>query len=270
MFIMAGPAHETIAGILAAALAVMTPSLATGAAVCNVDSSAHRVALLELYTSEGCDSCPPTDSWVSSLPSRGLETARLVTLGFHVDYWNYLGWNDPFAKSDFSARQRAASQRNRSTVIYTPQLLLNGADYRRGMFRDDIADRVNTVNQQQPAARISLKLSAESAASLSVQGSAVVPDVARRDGAEAYLALYENNLATAVAGGENRGKRLHHDFVVRALAGPFPLNAGGQAALVHRFSLDPAWKGMNLHLASFVQNRGSGEVLQALAAPLCR
>src|SRR5262249_3744705 len=130
-------------GILTIALALTAPAVASGVASCNLESGARRVALLELYTSEGCDSCPPTDRWVSALAGRGLEPSRVVTLGFHVDYWNYLGWSDPFAKADFSARQRVASQRNRATVVYTPQLLLNGADYRRGTFRDDIADRVN-------------------------------------------------------------------------------------------------------------------------------
>jgi len=240
-----------------------------GAASCTVESGARRVALLELYTSEGCDSCPPADRWVSALPGRGLDPARVVTLGFHVDYWNYLGWSDPFAKADYSARQRVASQRNRATVVYTPQLLLNGADYRRGIFKDGIADRVNGVNQERPGARISLKLTSGSAA-LSVQGAAVVPEVSRREDAQAFIALYENRLLTAVASGENRGKQLRHDFVVRALAGPFPVDARGEISFVQHIPLEPAWKGADLHIASFIQNRATGDVLQALAAPVCR
>jgi len=255
--------------LLMGMLILTAASTGADAASCTADSGARRVALLELYTSEGCDSCPPADRWVSTLPGRGLDPGRVVTLGFHVDYWNYLGWSDPFAKADYSARQRAASQRNRAPVVYTPQLLLNGADYRRGLFKDDIADRINAVNQDQPAARITLKIMTGSA-ELSVQGTAVVPEVSRRENAQAYLAVYENNLATAVPAGENRGKRLRHDFVVRALAGPFPLNAGGEAAFLHHIPLDPAWKNADLHVASFVQNRATGDVLQALAASVCR
>jgi hypothetical protein len=250
------------------ALMIFTTTSAE-AASCTVESGAHRVVLLELYTSEGCDSCPPADRWVSSLPARGLDSARVVALGFHVDYWNYLGWADPFAKSDYSARQRAASQRHHTTVVYTPQLLLNGADYRRGIIRDDFADRVNAVNQIRPDARISLELTTGPAAEVSVQGTAAVPEAARREGAQAYLALYENNLVTAVAAGENRGKQLRHDAVVRALAGPFPVDARGEAAFAHHFTLDPAWKRTDLRVASFVQNRNTGDVLQALAAPFC-
>jgi hypothetical protein len=251
-----------------AMLAIATPG--AGAAQCAAESGPHRVALLELYTSEGCDSCPPADRWVSSLAARGLEPGRVVTLGFHVDYWNYLGWNDPFANADYSARQRAASQRNRASVVYTPQLLLNGADYRRGTFRDDIAGRVKAINQDRPGARISLKLVTGPAAEVSVQGTAAVPEASRRDGAQAYLVVYENNLANAVTAGENRGKQLRHDFVVRALAGPFPVDTRGVAAFVHRFPLDPAWKSTDLRLASFVQSRQSGDVLQALEVPVCR
>lgn len=254
----------------ALATIVLSLSSLAASAQCTAESGPRRVALLELYTSEGCDSCPPADRWISALAPRGLDPQRLVTLGFHVDYWNYLGWNDPFARADYSARQRSASQRNRTRVVYTPQLLLNGADYRRGTFKDDIADRVNAINQDRPGARISLKLATGPAGELAVQGTVTVPDAARRNGAQAYLAVYENNLSNAVAAGENRGKQLRHDFVVRALAGPFPLDSRGEAVFVHRFRLDPAWKTADLSVASFVQNEHTGDVLQALAIPTCR
>ena len=237
---------------------------------CAAESGPRRVALLELYTSEGCDSCPPTDRWVSALPQRGLAPDRVVTLAFHVDYWNYLGWNDPFARPEYSARQRAASHRNKARVVYTPQLLLDGADYRPGRLRDDVADRVSAINQRKLAAYIRLKLAPAQGGALAVEGVAIVTDPERRGGARAWLALYENNLATDVKAGENRGKRLRHDFVVRALAGPFPVAPAGEAALAHRFPLASRWKAADLHVASFVQHEGTGEVLQALALPYCR
>jgi hypothetical protein len=245
---------------------------ATGAAAaqCAAESGPRRVALLELYTSEGCDSCPPADRWVSGLAGRGLTPERVVTLGFHVDYWNYLGWNDPYARPEYSARQRAASHRNKARVVYTPQLLLNGADYRRGALGDDLADRLGAVNQGEPGARIRLKLTAQPEGTLAAQGNAVVTHPAQRNGARAWLALYENNLSTEVKAGENRGKRLRHDYVVRALAGPFPVDPAGEAAFNHRFRLDPRWKTADLALASFVQNENTGDVLQVLALPYCR
>jgi hypothetical protein len=295
---------------LASSLAIVAMLLAGGeslAAQCSAESGARRVPLLELYTSEGCDSCPPTDRWMSGLPGRGLTAGRVVTLAFHVDYWNTLGWADPFAKAEYSARQRTASQRNKARFVYTPQLILDGRDYRRGSFRDDFADRVSAVNQEPARAKISLELerrraeqvpglagcdpggaqatdattgvtchfplrgrAAEAKDALSVHGKVSVPDTAQRRGAQAFLALYENNLSNQVTAGENRGKRLQHDFVVRELSGPHATDSQGEIALSHRFKLDPRWKSADLHIAAFVQNERTGEVLQALAVSNCR
>ena len=132
------------------------PGLA--AAVCMEVSREHRVPVIELYTSEGCDSCPPADRWVSELPTRGLGPDRIVVLGFHVDYWDKLGWRDPFAQRVFSDRQRAVNARNGARFVYTPQLLLEGKDYRAGFGRDDIVDRIVAMNTRKPGATIMLRL----------------------------------------------------------------------------------------------------------------
>jgi len=239
------------------------------AAECTAKSGNRRVPLLELYTSEGCDSCPPADRWVSSLPARGLSTGHIVALGFHVDYWNDLGWNDPFAKPEFSARQRAASRRNRASAVYTPQVLLNGRNYRRGVFKDTLADDIAAIGRSGPRARISLGATFGTSGMLSIRGTAHVDDPAERTEARTFLALYENRLASDIRAGENRGKRLHHDAVVRVLAGPFPFGRDGQAAFSQRLALDPRWKSPNLGFAAFVQNERTGDVLQALAMTHC-
>jgi len=243
---------------------------AAAATQCSAESGPQRVALLELYTSEGCNSCPPTDRWASELPGRGFTPGRVVALAFHVDYWNYLGWPDPFSKAQHSERQRAASVRNRARVVYTPQLLLNGKDYRRGTFLDDLGDRLNAISQAPAQATIALQLHAEDERRLRVTGTAAVRDVDARRGAQFFTALYENNLSNQVTVGENRGQRLRHDFVVRELAGPFPVNPEGEARLDQRFKLGPGWKTADLQVAAFVQNEHSGNVLQALAVLYCR
>jgi hypothetical protein len=253
----------------AAVMVLILAASPADAVTCTAESSERRVALLELYTSEGCDSCPPADRWVSGLVERGLGPERVVILGFHVDYWNYLGWRDPYAKSEYSQRQRAASQRNQARVVYTPQLLLDGKDYRRGAFREDFAGRVGALNRAAPKARIRLKMSVGDADTLSIEGTVAVGAPERND-TRAYLALYENNLSSAVTSGENRGKRLRHDNVVRELAGPFAMDAQGSVMLAHRFKLAPGWKPANLHVAAFAQNERTGEVLQALATATCR
>ena len=233
------------------------------ATVCSGSSGSQRVALLELYTSEGCDSCPPADVWVSALPSKNLKSDRLLALAFHVDYWNYIGWVDPFGQARFSARQRAQSQRRGAKTVYTPQLLLNGADYRRGASFDDIDARVNAINRMKPSADISITLEyGADAAKASVLAAATAGG---HSGAELYLALFENQLASAVKSGENKGRTLKHDFVVRELAGPLAFDHAGTVRHQQTFRLDARWKRADLRLAAFVQHAQTGDVWQALA-----
>jgi hypothetical protein len=233
------------------------------AATCSATSGTQRVALLELYTSEGCDSCPPADRWVSTLPAAGYTTERVVTLGFHVDYWNYLGWKDPFAQTRFTERQRFVNARIGNRTIYTPQLMIDGKDYRRG-WRDAFARQVARINSEKPGADIGLTLNRTAD---TFDASARVTLHRKEPGASAFLALYENRLANQVSAGENKGRRLEHDFVVRELAGPFAVD--GRNIVKHVFRLAPAWKTRDLAVAAFVQTAASGEVLQAVALPNC-
>jgi len=239
------------------------------AAECKATSAEHRVPLLELYTSEGCNSCPPADRWLSALPQRGLTAGQVVALGFHVDYWNYLGWRDPFSSPEYSDRQRSASIRNRARFVYTPQLLLDGRDYRRGFFRDDIADRISAIAKERPEATIELVQAADGENTVDVRARVRTTDDHGNE-ARAYLALYENRLANKVSAGENGGKYLEHDFVVRDLSPPHPAVPDGAPEIHHRFALDQTWKKGNLFLAAFVQNERTGKTLQALAVPICR
>ncbi len=235
--------------------------LSNGAAAadCTAASAERRVPLLELYTSEGCDSCPPTDRWVSELRARGYGADRVVVLAFHVDYWDKLGWIDRYGQSRFSERQRLVNSRIGSRVVYTPQLVLNGRDYRRGS-SDDFDHRVADVARGKAAASIRLDLKpATDRLTVSGAWSATVTQPA-----QAWLALYENRLSSEITSGENRNKRLQHDFVVRDIAGPFP-----SGPLTHVFKLDKGWKRPDLAVASFVQDPRSGDTLQALALGVC-
>ena len=231
------------------------------ARVCTAASGPQRVAVLELYTSEGCDSCPPADKWVSDLP-KTLGAERLIPLAFHVDYWNYIGWPDPYSQARFSDRQRQHSKRRGASFVFTPQLLLNGQDHRRGLLFDDIDEKVKVINRSKPLADIKLTLANNgSTLASSVEAAAKNPE---QRGAQLYLALYENNLVTAVRAGENKGRTLKHDFVVRELAGPLALDAHGGVRHEYMFRLEAHWKAQDLRLAVFVQQAQSGDVLQAL------
>ncbi len=233
------------------------------AATCTAASGTQRVALLELYTSEGCDSCPPTDRWTSSLPARGFGPDRVVALAYHVDYWNYLGWTDPFAQARFTERQRYVNTRIRNRTIYTPQLMLDGKDYRMGLSLNDFQQRITAAHRDKPGADITLSINAIAGA---LEATARVTLLRQEAGASVFVALVENNLANQVTAGENKGKRLAHDFVVRELAGPFAVES---AAIKHSFRLAPAWKTRDLSVVTFVQTAATGEVLQALALPYC-
>jgi hypothetical protein len=243
--------------LIATALLLALPSLAN--AQCTAASAERRIPLLELYTSEGCDSCPPADRWVSRLPAKGLNADRVVVLAFHVDYWDRLGWTDRFSQARFTQRQRELNDRNRARVVYTPQLVLNGKDYRRSG-DDEFARRVADLNRDKPRATVRLDL-APTAERVNVAGMWSATDAGD---ARAWLALYENRLSSEIKAGENRGKRLEHDYVVRDLAGPFP-----KGAISHAFALDKRWDRANLFVASFVQDAKSGDVLQAIAKGLC-
>jgi hypothetical protein len=249
------------AGVIAATI-VSVSSAPTHAATCNAASSAQRVALLELYTSEGCDSCPPADRWVSALPTRGFDARRVVTLAYHVDYWNYLGWNDPFAQARFTERQRFVNNRNRNRTLYTPQLMLDSKDYRAGLSLTDFRQRVHAAHREKPGADIALSINATGS---TLETSAQIRLHRQQTGAAVFLALTENKLANQISAGENKGKRLEHDFVVRELAGPF----AADAVINHAFRVAPAWKTRDLSVAAFVQTAATGEVLQALALPHC-
>src|SRR5712692_9250138 len=121
---------KIFAGIPLAAVAVMSSFLGVAdAAQCAAKSAEKTVALVELYTSEGCNSCPPADRWLSALGKK-YPPELVVPLALHVDYWDYIGWKDPYAKREFSQRQRRLSELQRAAFVYTPQVLLQGADFR--------------------------------------------------------------------------------------------------------------------------------------------
>ena len=131
-------------------------------AACTATSGPGTAALVELYTSEGCSSCPPADRWLSTLRESGFGPERLVPLGLHVDYWDYIGWRDPFATALFSARQRELAAITRARVVYTPQVVLSGKDYRGWGSRSRFAEAVRAVNATAARAHITLTLSAAS------------------------------------------------------------------------------------------------------------
>jgi hypothetical protein len=226
---------------------------------CAAESGRHTAALVELYTSEGCSSCPPADRWLSSLAS-----PNVVPMALHVDYWDYIGWKDPYAQRRFSLRQRKLTQQQRLALVYTPQVMLQGRDFRAWGTRA-FDEAVARINARPAAARIALELAAAGREGLRVRVRAEAPD--RRD-AVLYIAAYQNRLESRVTAGENRGRVLRHDYVVLEWLGPIGLSEGRIDA-ERRLPLLPGAAPTNSGAAAFVQDRRTAEVLQALMLPAC-
>lgn len=230
------------------------------AAGCWARSAAHTTAFVELYTSEGCSSCPPADRWLSGI-ARSYPSERVVPLALHVDYWDYIGWKDPYARREFSQRQRRLSQLQRAALVYTPQVLLQGADFRAwGSAEFDRA--VARINALPAKAHLRLEiLGAEGDAfRVVIDAHANMPDAALG----LYVATYENRLESRITAGENRGRVLVHDYVALEWKGPYGL--GRQEVSV---ALLPKAKPADSGVVAFVQNRSTAEVLQALMLGAC-
>lgn len=244
-------------------LAGMVLVLPVHAAQCVSESGPGTAALVELYTSEGCSSCPPAERWLGTLSNRYSGTA-VVPLALHVDYWDYIGWKDPYAKREFSLRQRKLSQLQRLALVYTPQVVLQGRDFRRWGTRafDEAVERINL----QPAkARLKLSLVRADAQGLEVEASAELLKPA--SDVVLYLAAYRSRLESRVTAGENRGRILTHDHVVLEWLGPFDV----ETRRIERRMLPllPGASAANSGVAAFVQDRRTAEVLQALLRPAC-
>jgi hypothetical protein len=165
-------------------------------------SGRQQVDLLELYSSEGCSSCPPAEAWFDGLLERPDLWRRIVPVVFHVDYWNDLGWNDPFSTADNSQRQRRYEREGGVNSVYTPGFVLNGSEW-RGWFSEKSLPTGTT-----PAGLLSVELAnGRIEASFDNETSVHEP-------LELQVALLGFDLTTNVAAGENRGKALIHQFVV--------------------------------------------------------
>ncbi len=229
-----------------AAASTLSPALAQATASCSAHSGAVPPTVVELYTSEGCSSCPPADRWLTSLRGR----SDVLALAFHVTYWDRLGWPDRFAAAAHTHRQYELAQRAGSRQVYTPQVVVDGADWRRW--------------PQLPGPRAA---SAAPALKLERQGERVVATVAPTSGTDTplagYWAVLEDRHASRVTAGENRGETLRHDHVVRlyepvagwsAAAGAMPSIAVSRGVAEHP-----------RRVAFVVTDARNGRPLQALA-----
>ncbi|MBL8515653.1 MAG: DUF1223 domain-containing protein [Betaproteobacteria bacterium] len=182
------------------------------AALCEARSGPTRNPVIELYTSEGCSSCPPADRWLStfrSLPTG--DALQPVVMAFHVSYWDYIGWIDRFAQPAFNERQRELARRESRKSVYTPQVVRDGMDWPRWFSQN--AKDINTPKANAEPAGATIQLRRTDSGTVE---AAVTPVSPTRQWS-AFWTVTEDGHASKVRAGENRGETLRHDFVVRHL-----------------------------------------------------
>lgn len=232
---------------------LMSPAGYASERPCSAVSGPQIVPLIELYTSEGCSSCPPADRW---LIQRAPEVAsgKLNLLSWHVDYWDSLGWRDPFALASATERQRWQAARVRAQV-YTPGVFLNGREWRGWHSATVPLPKVSSVQ---------LALRAQTQApgiALQVDASGSWPK-----SAALRTVLFERTLRSSVTRGENAGTALEHDFVVRSSQ----LSSLATASNALEFAVPKQSPLAKLGVLAMVQDQASGEIMQSLSLMLDR
>ena len=258
------PADAVAAVVLIAAWSFALPAIGSA---CAAKSGPQTTALVELYTSEGCSSCPPADRWLASTFRANAAAGGAIPLAFHVDYWDRLGWKDRFATAAYTERQYAAMRTNRARFVYTPQVLVQGRDFPQWQADTrGAAAAIAAANARPARAEIALDVLPQRGA-VAVKAAVRVAGAAERKGAALFVAWVDSGLVSDVKAGENSGVRLVHDHVVRMLRGGTTVDAAGAGAAEMVLPV-PAEMGEAATLVAFVQNVDTGDVLQALALPL--
>ena len=249
--------------------------IATGAAAaddCTYRTGSHTVALVELFTSEGCSSCPPADRWISGFVNNP-RLERFVPLAFHVNYWDDLGWKDRFADQRYTERQRALAKAAGGKSVYTPQVTLQGRD---ANWRDEsgFAAKIEAINRKPNRANLRLSPRAASDGGVAADVSVNFVPPLNPDNVAVIIALTQDGLSSKPTAGENNGETLRHNFVVRDLVvRPF-IGAGGLDSRARsgmfKFEAKPDYDISRMRVAAFVQDVKTGEVIQAISAPVCK
>jgi hypothetical protein len=237
-------------------------------------AGAQRVpVLVELFTSEGCSSCPPADELLTRLEqTQPVDGAEVIALSEHVDYWNRLGWADPYSSSEFSARQNDYARAFDTDGVYTPQMIVDG----RAQFVGSDSGRARKAIAgalRDSKATVTVNLASEDtrAGSITLDVRADRPqNVSEGDSAEVLLAITESGLRSSVSRGENAGRRLSHTAVIRKLTALGSVDSQGGAQFVAKpvVQISRGWKRESLKAVVFVQERTSRRVLGVAASPL--
>lgn len=214
---------------------------------CYCADAQNKFALIELYTSEGCSSCPAAENLMPQLKDKYKD--RLFILQFHVDYWNRLGWRDEFSKAEYSDRQRMYSRKFKGNTVYTPQAIVNGVVHSSGSDKRTVNANIMRALSEQHNDR-QLKLAAVSGANgIEVQYSA---DISK--GEVVNIALVQKKATTAVKTGENAGKVLEHHNIVSGFS------SFDQPSATASLSLPTGLTATDCYVLAYIQQKEQLEV----------
>ncbi len=232
----------------------------------------RRPVVVELFTSEGCSSCPPADRLLVKLETeQPVPGAEVIALGWHVDYWNHLGWADSFSSAEFTERQYAYVEAFGTNGVYTPQMVVDGVAEFVGS-NGSLARRSIARAARTPKAFVSLSIGAEGKESeVKLVVRVGKPGPAQATGkVDVLLALAENGLGSSVERGENAGRRLDHRAVVRRLQrlGTLDGSSTGEFSAEPTVSLAKEWKRENLRAVVYLQEQQSRRIIGAAVCAL--
>ncbi len=236
--------------------------------------------VVELFTSEGCSSCPPADDLLTALVrSQPVPGAQIIALSEHVDYWDRLGWRDRFSSAQFTARQNEYAQRAFHTDnIYTPQVIVNGEREVLGSDARAVKDAIAKAAERQPSVAVSLTIhpnagtDQKAATDVQVQLQAnIAPGTKLDEPTELLLAVTEDDLGSHVLRGENSGRDLHHSTVLRTLTpvGTFAAKDASWSG-TKAIALGKDWNPRQLRIVALAQGQKSRRILGAAITPLDR
>jgi hypothetical protein len=255
---------------LAALMVISAFGRSDGAAATREPGSEPRVVVVELFTSEGCSSCPPADALLKKLSEQqSVQGVQIVALEEHVDYWNHLGWKDPYSAAEFSQRQSDYAQVFGTDGVYTPQMVVDGQNEFVGS-RSLAAREAIEKAANQPKAEIVLVPIANSSPAkptFEVQVKSL-GGISPREATELWLAVTEKGLQTDVKAGENSGETLKHAAVVRSLRKIDTLRDPAGYKHQIQLAIDSGWKKENLAMVVFLAEKRSRKIIGAAAMRL--
>lgn len=252
--------------MLSRRLMVVVALLALARADARLVAAPPTPIIVELFTSEGCSSCPPADRLLASMAGSPLEAAVVVPLGEHVDYWDDLGWRDRFSASVFTARQQTYARRLGGEGPYTPQLVIDG---RSECVGSDAASARKAIAKAASAPHGTMAVDVVGLDGPVLQLHVRAADLPQKAGdrADVIVAITEDDLSSHVSRGENRGRVLSHAAVVRQLT-VVGEAAGSSARITHALTIPSDWHRAALHVVAFVQEHRTGAVLAAASVPV--